>query len=305
LARPEFGVILGSKAPSSIIREAAKICDDAGVDSFWIPETTEYGGFSVLGYLASNTKRIKLGSGIVNVYTRQPKTIRMEAKSLLELSKGRFVLGIGSSAPPLIEYWHGIKFERPLQTMIQATKTLREGYDGQIYWAAVNKIMTQNAGRIADGVIFFLKPLGVVKQYIEYFKGEVSNANTNIVSFIPTYIFDDRRRAEGMARITIAAYVGGSPFYGKPIVEAGFGESVRKILDAWAAKDKDLARKSVPDALVRSIAASGTVDDCIDALKDHLSAGITHVVAAFDLRKDFYSSELLRNLRKFVSKLVI
>ncbi len=304
MTRPKFGVILGTKAPSSIIRKAAKICDDAGIDSFWIPETTEYGAFSVLGYLASHTKNITLGSGIINVYTRQPKTIKMEAKSLLELSKGRFVLGIGSSAPPLIEYWHGIKFKKPLQTMIQTTKTLREGYDGQIYWAAVNRIMTQNAGRIADGVIFFLKPISVVKQYIEYFKRDASSAdNTNIVSFVPTYIFDDRRKAEGMARITIVAYVGGSPFYGKPIVEAGFGESVRKIRDAWAAKDKDLARKSIPDTLVRSIAAFGTVDECVDALKDHLNAGVTHVVAALDLRKDFYGSELLRNLRKFVSKL--
>ncbi len=302
MTRQKFGVILGSKASSSIIREAAKICDDTGVDSFWIPETTEYGAFSVLGYLASHTKNITLGSGIINVYTRQPKTIRMEAKSLLELSKGRFVLGIGSSAPPLIEYWHGIRFERPLQTMIQATKVLRESYKGQIYWAAVNRIMTQNAGRIADGVIFFLKPLSVVKQYIEYFRRDANNAN--IVSFVPTYIFDDKRKAENMARITIAAYVGGSPFYGKPIVEAGFGESVRKIRDAWAAKDKDLARKTIPDALVRSIAACGTVDECVDALKHHLNGGVTHVVAAFDLRKNLYGSELLRNLRKFVGKMV-
>jgi len=304
--RTEFGVVLGSKAPPKIVKEAARICDDSRMNSFWVPETTEYGGFSMLGYLASHTKRILLGSGIVNVYTRQPKTIRMEAKSLFELSNGRFILGIGSSAPPLIEQWHGIKFEKPIRVMIQATKILREGYDGLIYWAAVNKIMTKSAGKFADGVIFFLKPVNVVKQYAEYFKegaSQSANYNAKLVSFVPTYISNDKVKAKDMARTTIAAYVGGSPFYGQPIIEAGFVEGVNKIRNAWASGDRTLAIKSVPDELVNAIAAVGTVDECINMLKDHGSAGISTVIATFDLRRHLYNEQLLNNLQRFADKL--
>ncbi|MFQ5941619.1 MAG: LLM class flavin-dependent oxidoreductase [Nitrososphaerales archaeon] len=304
--RTEFGVVLGSKALPQIVKHAARICDDSTMNSFWVPETTEYGGFSMLGYLASHTKRILLGSGIVNVYSRQPKTIRMEAKSLFELSNGRFILGIGASAPPIIEQWHGIKFARPIQVMIQATQTLREAYNGLIYWAAVNKVMTKSAGKFADGVIFFLKPVNVVRQYAEYLKegaSQSANYRAKIVSFVPTYISNDKVKAMNMARTTIAAYVGGSPFYGQPIIEAGFAESVNKIRNAWVSGDRTLAIRSVPDELVSSIAAVGTVDDCINILQGHASAGICTVVAAFDLRRHLYDEQLLNNLRKFVNKL--
>ena len=302
--RKEFGVVLGSKASPRIVKEVARICDDSLMHSFWIPETKEYGGFSMLGYLASHTKRILLGSGIVNVYSRSPKTIGIEAKSLFELSDGRFILGIGSSAPPIIEHWHGIKFERPIHLMIEVTKIIRERYNGLIYWAAVNKMMTKSAGRFGNGVIFFLKPLNVVKQYVDYLKegaSQSSNYSADIVSFVPTYISNDKVNAKDMARTTIAAYVGGSPFYAQPIIEAGFAKSVNKIRNAWAAGDHILAIKSVPDELVNSIAAVGTVDECITMLMEHENAGISMVVAAFDLRRHLYDEELLSNLRKFAN----
>ena len=297
---------MGSKASPHIVREAARICDDSELNSFWVPETTEYGGFAMLGYLASHTRRIMLGSGIVNVYSRCPKTIRMEAKSLSELTNGRFILGIGASSPPIIEQWHGIKFEKPIHRMVQATKILREGYNGLIYWATINKMMTNNAGKFADGVIFFLKPINVVKKYTEYLKGRTGQAANNkaeIVSFIPTYISNDIVEAKNMARTTIAAYVGGSPFYGQPIIEAGFAESVNKIRDAWALGDRTLSIKSVPDELVSSIAAVGDVDECISTLKDHARSGICKVIATFDLRRHLYNEQFLNNLRKFNNKL--
>jgi alkanesulfonate monooxygenase SsuD/methylene tetrahydromethanopterin reductase-like flavin-dependent oxidoreductase (luciferase family) len=216
------------------------------------------------------------------------------------------MLGIGSSAPPIIEQWYRIKFDRPLHVMIEATKILREEYNGSIYWAAVNKMMTKNAGKFADGVIFFLKPINVVKRYAEYLKDgsrQSANYRTKIVSFVPTYISNDKVKAKDMARTTIAAYVGGSPFYGQPIIEAGFAESVNKIRNAWASGNRILAIKSVPDELVSSIAAVGTVDECINILKDHASTAICTVVATFDLRRHLYNKQLLNNLRKFADKL--
>ncbi|MEM2759436.1 MAG: LLM class flavin-dependent oxidoreductase [Nitrososphaerales archaeon] len=300
--KTDFGVVLGSKAPPNIVKEAAKICDDSTVKSFWIPETRGYGAFSMLGYLASNTKRLLLGSGIVNVYSRSPMTMGIEAKSLLELSDGRFILGIGASAPPIVEQWHGIKFERPVKKMIQVTQILREIYGGQIYWAAVNKIMTRTAGRFADGVIFFLKPLSITEKHIEC-SAVNDSSRTHIISFVPTYISNDKSKAEYMARITIAAYVGGNAFYAKPLVEAGFGESVSKIRNAWASGDRTLAINSVPKELVNSITAVGTVDECIKILGGYASIGIHSVVAAFDVRRYLYNEEFLNNLRKFVDRL--
>jgi F420-dependent oxidoreductase-like protein len=111
-----------------------------GVDSAWTAETWGYDGATPLAYLAAQTTRIRLGTGILQVGTRTPALTAMTAMALASLSGDRFLLGLGVSGPQVIEGWHGVPFARPLQRLRETVEIVRKVtrgerlvYDGEIY----------------------------------------------------------------------------------------------------------------------------------------------------------------------------
>lgn len=95
---------------------------------------------SILGYLAAHTERIELATGILPIYSRTPTLPAMTAAGLDAVSGGRFVLGLGSSGPQVIEGWHGVPFDRPLTRTREIIdicrlvwKRERVVYDGAAY----------------------------------------------------------------------------------------------------------------------------------------------------------------------------
>ncbi len=110
--------------------KAAVLADRLGYDSFWLPEVWGYEVFSLLTEIALKTKRIKIGTGIINVFSRSPALIAMQAATLDEISGGRFILGIGTSAKNVVEGLHGRDFEKPLtqtRDVIRVVRTLLDG----------------------------------------------------------------------------------------------------------------------------------------------------------------------------------
>jgi len=71
------------------------------------------------------TKRIKIGAGIANIYSRTPAVLATTAATLDERSGGRIILGLGTSGANVIEHWHGIKFEKPLQRTREYVEIIR------------------------------------------------------------------------------------------------------------------------------------------------------------------------------------
>lgn len=86
-----------------------------GVEIVWTAETWGYDGATPLAYLAAKTSRLLLGTGIMQIGSRTPALTAMTALSLADLSKGRFLLGLGVSGPQVMEGWHGVRFARPLE----------------------------------------------------------------------------------------------------------------------------------------------------------------------------------------------
>src|SRR5258706_4633669 len=109
---------------------AAELADDLGYHSFWVPEGWAYEVSTVLTEMALRTKKIQLGTGIMNVFSRSPGLMAMTAATLDEISEGRFMLGIGTSGKRVIEGFHGRKFDKPLtqtRDVIRAVRTLLAG----------------------------------------------------------------------------------------------------------------------------------------------------------------------------------
>ncbi|MEQ8717782.1 MAG: LLM class F420-dependent oxidoreductase [Acidimicrobiales bacterium] len=125
--------------PSQATRRARDL-EAAGIDMIWVPEAYTFDAVSLLGYLAAHTERVELATGILPLFSRTPSLIAMSAAGLDSVSGGRFVLGLGTSGPQVIEGWHGVPFDRPLtrtRETIDICRILwrREQvvYDGEAY----------------------------------------------------------------------------------------------------------------------------------------------------------------------------
>jgi F420-dependent oxidoreductase-like protein len=95
--------------------ERAGDLEKAGIDLFWVAEAYGFDAATQLGYLAAKTERAQLGSGIFNIYSRTPALLAQTAAGLDEVSQGRAVLGLGASGPQVIEGFHGVPYDRPVQ----------------------------------------------------------------------------------------------------------------------------------------------------------------------------------------------
>jgi F420-dependent oxidoreductase-like protein len=118
------------------VREAERL----GASAAWVPEFWGHDALTQVGYLAARTSRIALGTSIVQLGSRSPAVLAMSAMSLQQLSGGRFRLGIGVSGPQVMEGWHGVRFQRPIQTTretIEIVRMISRGdrleYQGQVY----------------------------------------------------------------------------------------------------------------------------------------------------------------------------
>jgi F420-dependent oxidoreductase-like protein len=112
---------------SAWVTEAERL----GVDCVWSAEAWGHDALTPLAFLAARTSRIKLGSGIAQAGTRTPALIAMTAMSLASMSDGRFRLGLGVSGPQVIEGWHGIRFERPVQRLRETVEIVRRAVRGE------------------------------------------------------------------------------------------------------------------------------------------------------------------------------
>ena len=120
--------------------ERAVQYEERGVDVFWTAEAYGFDSATQLGYLAAKTKRAELGSGILPIYSRTPALLAQTAAGLDDLSEGRAILGLGASGPQVIEGWHGVPYDHPVQRTREIMDICRMlwrrdvvQYDGRCY----------------------------------------------------------------------------------------------------------------------------------------------------------------------------
>src|SRR5207247_10562617 len=108
-----------------------KLVDELGYDTIFVPEAWGRDAFTTLGWIAAHTKRVRIGTGIVNVFSRTPALIAQSVATLDEISGGRAVLGLGTSGPGVIERWHGMRFEDGLRRTRETVEIVRMALSGE------------------------------------------------------------------------------------------------------------------------------------------------------------------------------
>ncbi|MEM7091675.1 MAG: LLM class flavin-dependent oxidoreductase [Actinomycetota bacterium] len=124
------------RADLEFVRDAERL----GVDSVWAPEAWMFDAMTPLAYLAAITERIRLATGVVQLGARSPAMLAMASLALQRMSEGRFILGIGTSGPQVMEGWHGVRFDRPVartRETIEIVRMIAAGerleYEGKTY----------------------------------------------------------------------------------------------------------------------------------------------------------------------------
>lgn len=106
--------------------------EELGLDGVWLSEPWGYDATSLLGWLSAKTSRVLIGTHVLSVYSRTPAAFAGLAASLQVASDGRFRLGLGTSGPQVVEGWHGVPFERPVDLTADIVAIVRQALRGEV-----------------------------------------------------------------------------------------------------------------------------------------------------------------------------
>ena len=296
---------LGSLLSVEQVIECTKMISKTKIDSIWIPETWGMENFSMLGAVSSETKTQKIGSSIINIYSRSPSTISMGAATTDILSNGRLILGLGTSSVPIIEDFHGEKFETPVQRMREYVEIIRLSlskkqinYSGKIfnlknftlliepkrqsipiYLAAINQKMVNLTWELGDGVIFYLRPLDEMKRTISKMQSE---RKIDVACQIITCISNNSEEAIQRAKKTLAFYISVGKVYREFLAKNGFENETNNIFEEFKKSGFKSNHELIPDSMLNSLCISGSPEEAKVQLEKFRDTGIDLPIIQFN-----------------------
>ena len=296
---------LGSLLSVEQVIECTKMISETKIDSIWIPETWGMENFSMLGAVSSETKTQKIGSSIINIYSRSPSTISMGAATTDILSNGRLILGLGTSSVPIVEDFHGEKFETPVQRMREYVEIIRLSlskkqinYSGKIfnlknftlliepkrqsipiYLAAINQKMVNLTWELGDGVIFYLRPLDEMKKTISKMQSE---RKIDVACQIITCISNNSEEAIQRAKKTLAFYISVGKVYREFLAKNGFENETENIFEEFKKSGFKSNHELIPNSMLNSLCISGSPEEAKVQLEKFRNAGIDLPIIQFN-----------------------
>jgi len=287
--------------PSAALAALAQRAEALGYHALWVPESWGRDAFTLLARVAAATSTLRLGTGVVNVFSRSPALIAQSAASLDEISGGRFILGLGTSGPRVIEGWHGVPYDRPIGRLRQTIEVVRrilrrDKLDGfkllfhpvrvtiPIYLAALGPASLRLTGSLADGWLPVFVPLDRLDLLLEDLRAGEAERDPALgplqkALYVDVGVDEDRGRARNLVRPHVALYVGGmGKFYTALVRRCGFEREAEAIAAAWARGERRTAASLVSDAMVDAFAVAGEAAACRERLSAYAEAGFEELI---------------------------
>jgi F420-dependent oxidoreductase-like protein len=311
-----LGFTMGYAPPGTSPLELIKLAQEAeklGYDSAWAAEAWGTDAVTVLSWLAATTSTIKIGSAIMQIPGRTPANTAMTAATLDLLSGGRFLLGLGTSGPQVVEGWHGEPWGKPLTKTREYVELVRAAlrrdvvelhgdqydvpYTGPgatglgkplklmmrplrdsipIYLAALSPKNVRLAFEIADGWMpIFFSPERAREAF-----GYEPRDGFEIVPTVHVAVSDDVEAARDVLRPMLALYVGGmgargANFYNALVRRYGYEADAERIQELYLDGKQREAIAAVPDALIDEVALVGPAERIRDRLGAWRESGVT------------------------------
>ena len=296
----------------SVAQQAERL----GYDTFFTGEAWGRDAFTVLTMIACHTTTLRLGTGIIPVFSRTPGIIAQSIASLDRISNGRATLGLGTSGRIVIEQWHGVPYERPLARTREYMEIIRTAlygrtvdYDGEffklsrfrmasppvqrhvpMYVASLGPRNLALTGELADGWL----PIWVDRRRLPEMAGIVAEATLKagrefftmtVAPQIMCYVTENGEElaeTEKRVRSHMAYYIGGmGQYYYNLFSRSGFQAEADAVRVAWSAGDKGKAAAIIPDDLLENITIIGDAPTCLQRMEQFRRAGADMPVVAF------------------------
>jgi alkanesulfonate monooxygenase SsuD/methylene tetrahydromethanopterin reductase-like flavin-dependent oxidoreductase (luciferase family) len=281
-----------------------QLAESLGYDSTYVTHIAGRDSLTVLAAYATATERIRLGTGVLPIYSRTPVATVQAAATIDEISGGRMIIGLGISHRITVEGWYGQSIDRPVAEMREYAGAIRAmlrgeeppagekwptqfrfmGYDVRpdlpIYVAALSPNMLRLAGEIADGVLLWLCDPPYVRDVVipEVTKGREKAGRTldgfDIVPAVPAAVTDDRQATLNRMRGDLVAYLS-LPFYRSMLERSGFGAEIAGFDEGIAAGDVERAKAAMSEPMLESLGGFGGADEVRVAISRYLDAGAT------------------------------
>jgi F420-dependent oxidoreductase-like protein len=297
--------------------ELAREAERLGYDSAWTAEAWGVDAVTPLAWLGALTSTIKLGTAIMQIPGRSPANTAMTAATLDLLSGGRFLLGLGTSGPQVVEGWHGQEWGKPLGKTREYVEIVRaalrrerlehhgEHYDipvrdgtglGKplklmarplrtdlpIYLAAISPKAVEQAFDLADGWLpIFWSP----EQARAVFPLDRARPGFDVAPSAPAIVTDDVESGRAVLKEFYAFYIGGmgarsKNFYNDLFVRYGYEGEAREIQELFLSGSQREAVAKVPDAFVDEVALVGPVARIRDRLAAWRESGATSLLVS-------------------------
>jgi probable F420-dependent oxidoreductase len=264
--------------------ERARMAEELGYESVYVTHINGHDALTVLAAYACATQRVRLGTGVVPIYTRTPATMAQTAATLHDLSGGRLNLGLGISHRPVVEGWHGQTIDKPVAEMKEYVGKLRailsgeqpppdgkwptafvlqpalQAPDVRIYCAGLSPAMLRAVGEVADGVVLWLCNPSYIRDVVvpEVTVGRERAGKPlegfDIVAAVPSAVVADKAEAYGVMRRDLLSYFS-LPFYRAMIERSGFGGDIERF-DA-ARGDAERMGAAISDEFLDALTAVG------------------------------------------------
>jgi F420-dependent oxidoreductase-like protein len=317
-----LGFYMGYAPPGTNPTELVSLAQEAerfGYDSAWAAEAWGTDAVTVLAWLAATTSTIKIGSAILQMPARTPANTAMTAATLDLMSGGRFLLGLGTSGPQVVEGWHGEPWGKPLAKAREYIELVRAAlrretlefqgehynvpYGGPdatglgkplklmmrplraeipIYLASLRRRSVELATEIADGWLpIFFSP----ERAQQTFPVPFGRDGLDIAPAVPAVLSDDVETARDVLKPYYALYVGGmgargKNFYNELAREYGFEEAAQEIQDLFLDGKQRDAAAAVPNELVDELALVGPRDRIAERLDVWKESGATTMLVS-------------------------
>jgi alkanesulfonate monooxygenase SsuD/methylene tetrahydromethanopterin reductase-like flavin-dependent oxidoreductase (luciferase family) len=282
--------------------ERVRLAESLGYETAYTTHIAGRESLTVLTAYAAATSEIRVGTGVVPIYTRTPATMAQTAVTIDELSGGRLTLGLGISHRPVVEGWHGQRIDHPVREMRDYAGIVRAILRGEdppasekwptgfhllgvdprpqlpIYIAALSPAMLRLAGEIADGVLLWLCCPSYIRDVVipEVSAGRERAGRTlegfDVVAAIPSAAVEDSAAAHAAMRREVLPYFG-LPFYRAMLERSGF-EAEIAAFDA-ASGNLEAMQTAISERFLDELAAVGNAAQVRDGIGRYRDAGTT------------------------------
>lgn len=268
--------------------ELVKRAEAAGYTDLWSGETNGPDGFTPIAFAAAQTERVRVGTGVVGVFTRGPALLAQQAAAMADASSGRFALGIGASSDRIVKGWNGIPFEKPYTKVAATVDYLKVALAGDrapggfkleaapahpipLVLAALRGRMLRLAVDKADGAFTNFLPLSGLPQVVEGIDGAPEGFELLCRFFC---LPGEREQVELVARFMFSSYIT------VPVYEAfyrwlGHGDAIDPMVAAWRAGDRQAAAAAAPWDLIEDMFIFGEPGAMKERLGAFVAGGIT------------------------------